>query len=109
MSEHRQFPRIHHSFEIDVSPSATSAGAGKNVSQGGLRFLHNDPLQVGTILDLTMKAPNNAEKIQLKAKVIRCWPAGSGSAHNVSANFVDLDPEREKEITAFLHSFDQSE
>lgn len=105
MSDKRRFPRINSKFALEVIPSEMGEGTSQNVSKGGLLFTHNGAINVGTILYLTLRVPGLSGSIDVKGKVLRCDPSGTGNLTNVAVNFVDLDPESEKSIMEMLETF----
>ena len=105
MSEKRKFPRVDSKFALEVIPSDAGAGKSTNVSEGGLLFVHDGPINVGTMLYITLRVPGLSGSISVKARVLRCDASGSGKTHNVAVNFVDIDEDTEDSIKELLESF----
>jgi len=105
MEERRRFPRVSSNFALEVVPSDSGEGEGQNVSQGGLLFTHQGPMNIGSIIGLTLRVPSLSGTVEVKGKIVRCESTGSGNMHNVAVNFVDVDTETEQSIMDLLESF----
>lgn len=105
MDERRKFPRVSSNFSLDVKPSKPGEGVSQNVSQTGLLFEHGESVDIGVVLDLTLRVPGLSGSVAVKGKVIRCDPGESGKMFNVAVNFVDMDKDTEESISDFLKSY----
>ncbi|MFA5157326.1 MAG: ATPase, T2SS/T4P/T4SS family [Candidatus Omnitrophota bacterium] len=60
----------------------------KNISAGGLVFVTNDPLPVGSIIELKIELPNRQEPVQCLSRVVRIEE--TGGKYNIAVCFLDV-------------------
>ncbi len=103
--DRRQFPRVNSNFSVGIAPSKTRKGQALNLSQNGLLFTHNGPLEAGSHVDITLRVPGLSGSMTARARVIRSDPTGIGQDHHVAVNFVNTDDETEKAIKDLLETY----
>jgi len=103
--DRRKYPRITSNFSLEVSPSEVGHGEGRDISQGGLQFSHKGKLNVGQILNITIRVNGFSGDVNVKGKVLRCEQGGPEGNYHVAINFVDIDPETEKSVIDMINSF----
>jgi uncharacterized protein (TIGR02266 family) len=70
-----------------------------NLSKGGLRLEHTIPLPVGTKVNLTFTLPGDAGPVQVAGEIVS---AAGPEELRMGVKFVDLSPEAQATIEAFL-------
>lgn len=74
MQERRRYVRLNIPLEVSYIPEGKEGrrlkSITKNISPNGARFVIEDKLPKGAILDLEIKIPTRTEPISIKAKVI---------------------------------------
>ena len=76
-----------------------------DVGQGGLRVFSDDPLEVGTTLELELFLPDGAE-IRGFARV--AWvgrlPEGAAAKYDIGFELFDMDPRDRERLRAMVHA-----
>ncbi len=62
----------------------------KNVSAGGVLFAANEPLVVGSVLEIIMELPDGKEPIECLARVVRAEEEGAGKSYEIAVCFLDI-------------------
>lgn len=70
-----------------------------NLSKGGLRLEHTIPLPVGTRVNLTFTLPGDTGAVQVSGEIVS---AAGPEELRMGVKFVDLSPEAQATIDAFL-------
>jgi len=93
LSERRKHPRISDALALRLDCPATTAPVDPQpthivkMSCGGLRFVHNTPLDVDTHLNLSMHLPSSDKTIHLTSRVIS---SGEEKGHSIQCLSVTL-------------------
>ena len=103
--ERRRFPRVHQTFSVDVAPSKIRRGQSQNLSQNGLLFTHSDPLDIDTLIEVTLRVPGLTGMIASKARVVRCQQTYTGTDYNIAVQFVNIDEETEAAVKDLLENY----
>jgi hypothetical protein len=62
----------------------------KNISAGGLVFISNEVLPLGTILEMYIDLPYEEETIQCLARVVRVEDLGKNNKYDIAVCFLDM-------------------
>jgi len=102
MRERRQFPRIPQVFQVQFRPFGQLMESWcevimRNLSAGGIRFRHAEPLDVGSILELQMQLPTDPQPLILQGRVVWSQLQASGASEN-GIEFLEVTPEQRARI-----------
>jgi len=90
LSERRKHPRISDALALRLDCPVTTAPVDPQpthivkMSCGGLRFVHNTPLDVDTHLNLSMHLPSSDKTIHLTSRVIS---SGEEKGHSIQKQY----------------------
>jgi Tfp pilus assembly pilus retraction ATPase PilT len=62
----------------------------KDVSAGGLLFVSNEPVPIGSILELKIELPDSKEPIECLARVVRIEEREADQNYNIAVCFLDI-------------------
>lgn len=62
----------------------------KNLSAGGLIFVSNESLPIGSVVELNIELPDGGENVKCLARVIRTSPSDKKEAHDIAVCFLDI-------------------
>ncbi|MCM8796250.1 MAG: Flp pilus assembly complex ATPase component TadA, partial [Candidatus Omnitrophica bacterium] len=62
----------------------------KDISAGGLAFYTNEPLPIGSILELNLELPDGKENIECLARVVRIDEIEEEKKYNIAVCFLDI-------------------
>lgn len=108
--ERRRAPRFSIGETLDVyfwAETDVRYGDGelKDISDGGLRFVSEAELPIGSTLELKIHLPRAfrvKESLSLKAKVVRCYKLKGQMRYRIGCQFVDLPAETAAKLQEFL-------
>lgn len=116
MAERRKFYRLGAKFSLTYHKESSSSPVekgtiAKDISPGGVRFLSNDAVPVGTHLAMTLVFPDLTEPVHFEVKVV--WteplpPSPDGTPSNGfenGAEFVNISPEKRQLIDQHITLF----
>jgi hypothetical protein len=100
-SERRNFKRIRKEFVLRLKDVGDSSNWDivlvKDISAGGVQFVHERPFPIGQHLDFRISFSLNMKPIQCVGKVLRCEQAPKSGYYTIAANFT-LISDKEKEL-----------
>jgi type II secretory ATPase GspE/PulE/Tfp pilus assembly ATPase PilB-like protein len=76
----------------------------KNISPGGLLFISNEPLVIGSILELKVELPNDEEAVECLARVVRIDETGQMNSYNVAACFLDITGAQRSRLNKYIQA-----
>jgi len=62
----------------------------KDISAGGLLFVSNEPVTIGSILELKIELPDSKEPIECLARVVRIEEREADQNYNIAVCFLDI-------------------
>ncbi len=62
----------------------------KNISGGGLLFISNEQLSIGSLLELSIELPDNPKPIQCLSRVVRVEEIYENESYNIAVCFLDI-------------------
>lgn len=77
-------------------------GVTKNISAGGILFVSNEPLTVGSILELKIELPDGGEPIECLARVVRIEELVEKGGYDVAVCFLDATGYQRTRINKFV-------
>ncbi len=102
-------PKIANPIRIRIASPVEGAGEVLDISQGGARIRTVEPVAPGEVAELFLAMPTTPGAwLELKAKVVESGelPKGIGRPgdhrHFIRLQFVNPEPEREREITQYV-------
>lgn len=98
-SDKRNFPRL--PLDVEVNYSGKGIARSKDVSEGGIRILTDEPMELSKICTLVFHIPTTGEKIQCFGKVV--WTEQvSDHLHENGINFWDIDVASRQKISNYF-------
>ncbi|MFH1190253.1 MAG: ATPase, T2SS/T4P/T4SS family [Candidatus Omnitrophota bacterium] len=76
--------------------------ATKNLSAGGLIFLSNEPLVVGSVLEIGIELPDGGDDVKCLARVIRISQSAGTRANEVAVCFLDITGAERTRLKKFI-------
>ncbi len=95
----RSAPRV--SLDVKVNCATRAIAHSKDISEGGICLITEEPMTMGKIFTLGFTLPGESAKIQLFGKVAWTRPAGANH-HENGISFWDVDPTVGERVTSFL-------
>ncbi|HUX12946.1 MAG TPA: PilZ domain-containing protein [Spirochaetia bacterium] len=99
--DQRRCPRI--SLDVVVNCSTRAIAHSKDISEGGICLITEEPMTLGKIFTLEFSLPGEPAKVQLFGKVAWTRPAGANH-HENGITFWDVDPKNGMRVTKFLRN-----
>ncbi len=76
----------------------------KNISAGGILFASEEPITVGTILELKIELPDDKEPIECLAKVIRAEEIVPDKTYNIATNYLDITSAQRVRLNKYVET-----
>jgi hypothetical protein len=103
LPDRRVYPRIEASLMVWVPlEEGPQQGLTRDISGGGLFVRVPGLLIAGTEIELVVVQPDTEWGFPLLARVLRCGEPDAEGMHGVALKFVDMTPERERELIEFV-------
>ena len=103
-SDRRRFPRVAMPVFFRSPRLRNVREPVVDVGQGGLRVFSDEPLMIGTRLELELFLPNGQE---LRGMARVCWigalPPGSAARYDVGFEIFDMPPEDRDQLTNLVN------
>ncbi|MEI6631292.1 MAG: PilZ domain-containing protein, partial [bacterium] len=74
----------------------------RDISAGGMLFVSNEPLDIGSILEMKIELPDNEEPIECLARVVRIDEAGDVNSYNVAVCFLDITGAQRSRLNKYI-------
>jgi c-di-GMP-binding flagellar brake protein YcgR len=110
MEENRRFVRIEWpvvvKYKTIEEPYAQDQIVGKDISEGGARFIVYERLIKGTKLDMQLEVPFDSMPISAKGEVAWIKKIGEESAKTfeVGVLFKEMDPQDQKRLRVYIQN-----
>ncbi|WP_455382826.1 PilZ domain-containing protein [Salinispira pacifica] len=99
--DQRRSPRF--SLDVQVNYASRAIAHSKDISEGGVCLITEEPLTIGKIYTLAFRLPGDTDDMQIFGKVVWTRPA-SANHHENGVSFWDVHPDIRKRVTDFLRS-----
>jgi type II secretory ATPase GspE/PulE/Tfp pilus assembly ATPase PilB-like protein len=76
----------------------------RDISAGGLLFISNESLEIGSILELKIELPNDEEPIECLARVVRIDETDQANAYNVAICFLDIAGAERSRLNKYIQA-----
>jgi hypothetical protein len=83
--------------EIDSSPTKH-----QEISTRGVIFYSDDPIEIGTTVNISLKLISMTGSIDFSTKVFKCNQVKGQEYYEIYGNFYGLSHEKEKEVFEFI-------
>ena len=109
MEESRKFVRIEWPVVIKYKtieePRAQDQIVGKDISEGGARFIVYERLMKGTKLDIQLEVPFDSMPIFVKGLIVWIRKLGEENAQTfeVGVSFIEVDPRDQKRFKTYIN------
>jgi len=111
LNERRLYPRVKEGINISyrvvkseelVNIKEKEYSVSKDISAGGLLFVVDKEILVGSILELTIEVPDGGEPIKCLAKVVRVEEIEYKKTYNCAVCFLDLAGAERNRLNKFI-------
>jgi hypothetical protein len=89
---------------LEGGPTAERFSVTRNVSAGGLLFVSNFPLPVGSILELKLELPDAEPPVQCLARVVRTLETEPDKNYDIGVYFLDITSANRARIKKYITS-----
>jgi len=76
----------------------------KNISASGLLFISDEPISIGSILEVKIELPNGEEPIECLAKVVRIEESLENKNYNVAVCFLDITGAQRTRMNKYIEA-----
>ena len=76
----------------------------KNISAGGLLFVSNTPIPVGSILELKLELPDVQGPVQCLSRVVRVSETATDKSYDIGVYFLDITSAGRARIRKYITS-----
>jgi hypothetical protein len=77
----------------------------KNISCGGILFAFEQPISVGSILEIKLELPDGEKELECLARVVRIEELEENVSYNIAICFLDLTPDQRVRLEKYLKDF----
>jgi hypothetical protein len=107
MRDKRKLKRRHLIYYLHVQEraSGTTIGYLVDISTEGIMIMSDDPIAVGTVLELKIMLESEMSAKQylyFDAKALRCEKSINGTSYDIGCQFLNLSPEDFREIEMII-------
>ena len=101
---YRHFILTYHPVNVNDPSAQKEVSQINNLSQGGMSFSVNSPLQVGDQLVIELKTPFLAESVNLQGEILACREKIVGLIYEVRLEFKELSVQA-KEVLVKIEQY----
>jgi general secretion pathway protein E len=109
----RVFPRLYCEATLRYNrfdPSGSKGGAAReeefsrttNISAGGILFVSQEQLSIGTLLELSIVLPDGQEPVVCLSRVVRVENAGQEGFYNIAVCFLDITSGQRARLSKYV-------
>jgi len=77
----------------------------KNISCGGILFAFEQPISVGSILEIKLELPDGEKELECLARVVRIEELEENISYNIAICFLDLTSDQRVRLEKYLKDF----
>jgi len=77
----------------------------KNISCGGILFAFEQPISVGSILEIKLELPDGEKELECLARVVRIEELEENVSYNIAICFLDLTSDQRVRLEKYLKDF----
>jgi hypothetical protein len=89
---------------LEGGPSAERLAVTKNISAGGLLFVSNFPLPVGSIIELKLELPDVEPPVQCLSRIVRVEETDVDKVYEIAVHFLDITSAGRARIKKYISS-----